>query len=382
MHLPHVRRRPAIVLRTSSFRLALFAAAFLSSSGHASDLRLTIAGEPHIVYDWARDRCDETDIPDSGMRAFRDNEGLIRLFSTWSVNRALVGKTFDTLRRDCLVSYRGAENDDPAAFNDRGWLASTYTTDGRVVYAIIHNEFLGYKRRSSLCPSGIYTNCWYNSLGLAKSQDGGRSFARVGLVAAPLERYVPDMGQRVGPSTPTNIVQLDGWYYFIFVFDFIPKQRQVCIARTNNLSDPSSWRAWDGSDFQIEFSNPYNGAKREPCKHLIGLPVATPTSLVVHQKSGTFVLIQIRPTGFYYSTSMDMLHWSKANILMPASTYRPKCDEQATYTWPGLIDPQSQSRNFETIGDSAFLLYVRKPVVNCKTSWNRNIMRVPVYVVQ
>jgi len=88
--------------------------------------------------------------------------------------------------------YQGAHSDDPSRYDDRQWLTSFTTADGRQIHALVHNEFQG-NRRKEVCPSGRYLSCWYNAITYAQSgqsDDGGYSFKQEAppknLVAAPL----------------------------------------------------------------------------------------------------------------------------------------------------------------------------------------------------
>src|SRR5262249_35035258 len=127
------------------------------------ELVMRIAGEEAVVFRSAADGCEKNDIPDAPARAFRDASGRGHLFASHFVNRGLVGPDLEHLRIDCRVVYRGAERDDPAAFDDRSWLGAFHTRDGTTVAALVHNEFQG-NRRPALCPSSRYIECWYNSV--------------------------------------------------------------------------------------------------------------------------------------------------------------------------------------------------------------------------
>ena len=58
-----------------------------------------------------------------------DEDGNVRLVAGSEQSRASVGPSLGQLTRDCAVLYRGAEADDPAAYDDRVWLHATYATD-------------------------------------------------------------------------------------------------------------------------------------------------------------------------------------------------------------------------------------------------------------
>lgn len=102
-----------------------------------------IVGEEEMVYDWTTDRCAEEDAPDLPVRAFRDAEGMVQINFSSPTNRRMIGEDLDSLQKDCGVILSSHEDGDPAQFNFREWLGSTYTLDGRTVYALIHNEYHG-----------------------------------------------------------------------------------------------------------------------------------------------------------------------------------------------------------------------------------------------
>ena len=83
---------------------------------------------------------------------------------------AMRGRSLNDVRQDCRVIYEGHKRDDPAAFDDRAWIAAPYTLDGRTIYALIHNEFQGHFR-PDLCPSRNYSACWSNAITWARSPD-------------------------------------------------------------------------------------------------------------------------------------------------------------------------------------------------------------------
>ncbi|MBX9635422.1 MAG: hypothetical protein K2X44_10630, partial [Magnetospirillum sp.] len=220
------------------------------------------------MFRFAADACDGRDIPDAPARAFRDGAGRVHLYAPHDVNRGLVGASLDGVRPDCRIAYRGGEQDDPAAFDDRAWLAAFATQDGQTVHALVHNEFQGHRRRD-LCPSGQYMGCWNNSITAAISTDGGATFRRVeGVVAALPYRYRGDLGRHAGYFNPSNLVRKDGFLYtLVFAVAQGAQKGGACLLRTDRPEDPSSWRAWDGKGFTVRFENPYR-EDDDPARHV------------------------------------------------------------------------------------------------------------------
>ena len=80
------------------------------------------------------------------------------------------------------------------------------------------------------------------------------------------------------------------------------------------------------------------------------------------------------------------LRWKsgwKAMLSRPCSgplLTRLDCGRPAAFYYPALLDPASDSRNFETIGDRPFLYLTRLNLENCRVTRNRDLVRLPVRV--
>jgi hypothetical protein len=84
-------------------------------------------------------------------------------------------------------------------------------------------------------------------------------------------------------------------------------------------------------------------------------------------------------TGFYYSLSGDLVHWSARKLVQEAvvpQTYR--CGDQDPVYYPSVLDPKSSSPNFETTGRQAYLYYTRFHYKACAQTQDRDLVRVPV----
>ena len=359
-----------------------------------------IVGPEELVFDWSRQACEAIDYPDLPARAFRNANGRVQLLVSHYVNRRLRGKGLNRrLFHDCGAVMSSDFDGDPANFNDREWLASTYTLNGRTVFALVHNEYQGHRHRGQ-CPSGVYRRCWYNAITLARSDDGGRSYAQAlppaNLVAVTPYRYAPDGGPS-GILMPSNIVRnaRDGHYYaFVTVRHEGAQERGSCLMRTRNLGDPRSWRAWDGRDFTVTFVDPYRPGPKTPAAHTCK-PVALDEiqemgqGLIYSTHFQQWLLVgragQYDPRrrrtvwGVYFSLSKDLLHWSRRRLMMEAeltSTYH--CGDRDPIAYPTIIDPGSSSRNFETTGKRAYLYYTRSNYDSCRQTPDRDLVRIPI----
>lgn len=363
-------------------------------------LRITPApgARPERVFDWSSQRCEETHVPDTPARAFRDAAGTVRLIATHHANRAFSGPDLDGLAPSCGLLLASDRADDPVAFDDLTWLASTWTSDGRTVHALAHQEYLGHLRPGR-CTAASYRECWANAVTFARSDDGGIHFRQPAapdhLVATPPYPYRGDQGRRVGYFNPSNIVEHDGFYYvMVFAEQQGAQERGTCLLRTRDPGDPSSWRAWGGRDFDIAFADPYRTPGLDSARHVC-TPVAPDslanlvTSVIRHEATGLFVALMAahrsaRPgaakaTGIFAATSRDLLTWSPPQLIWAAPIlWQHGCDEGPPVFYPSLLDPDTASRNFETVDERGFVYFTSFNLSGCKVTWDRDLMRLEV----
>ena len=374
--------------------------------------RITVTGPEEMIFDWSRDRCDDADVPDLPARAFRDADGNVQVIASHSETRRLIGPDFDRLHHDCTVVLASNNNPDPAAFDDKQWLSSLYTTDGTTIYGISYVEYQG-NTHPGRCPSGVYLRCWWNTLALTVSTDGGRSYRRQGprngLVAAIPYRYEPDLGFE-GQLFGSQIVRnpADGYHYMLISQRVLPRPGVeavdgTCLIRTRNLADPTSWRAPDESgDYTRRFIDPYteSGSPRE---HLCGSYIRTRpggggccspfhSSLSWNTELKRWLLVGMDQTdprtsptatkwGVYFSTSKDLVTWTTQRLLLEKKTvFDYRCGDPDPMQYPSVIDHTSTSRSFETTGARAYLYYTVLHYPNCFQTLDRDLVRVPISI--
>jgi hypothetical protein len=366
------------------------------SGGIASPLEsISIAGREQTVFDWSRDACEPRDIPDAPARAFRDASGRVQVIASHYVNRRWVGPDLGHVRHRCEVIMRSGYDPRPESYDDREWIASTYTLDGRTIYALVHDEYQGYNHPGA-CSTGELARCWYNAITFARSDDAGRTYLQpdgpAKLIATAPYRYVPDAGS-YGLFTPSNVVyrRSDRHYYALArVGEYRAQADGACLLRTTRLDDPASWRAWDGSGFGTRFIDPYRD-RSSPVDHTC-VPVARAQIermsmsltwntfikryLLVGEEDGPRAGERI---GFYYSTSPDLIHWSDRRLLREVEApWTFECGDRQPVTNPSLLDPASRSRNFETSGRRPWLFFTRFHYEGCEQTLDRDLVRVPV----
>jgi hypothetical protein len=370
-------------------------------------------GEPSVrqfgpevqVYDWSTQKCNNDDIPDQATRAFRDVNDQVVLVNSHHTTRRYQGPTLATVTHNCSIMMGSGKNPDPSMFDDREWLATTWTPEGATVYGLIHSEYQGYNHE----PEGFCIRsgeqfsekqkCWYNTLTLTKSTNNGATFQHATppnhFVAGPAYQYARGIGP-IGYFQPSNIVRgRDGYLYLLsHVQDYGVQPVGSCLMRTNNIDDPGSWRLWDGSGFRRRSLDPYRNVISDPAQH-----VCAPVSPHIGTMSETltwntyfkkWVLVgswqgpgaaPYPDSGFYYFTSDDLVNWALPKLLMKARlpwTWRCSDGIPEQVRDPSLLDNDSQSRNFDTTGQRPYIYFTRFNISGCFTSLDRDLIRIPI----
>lgn len=352
---------------------------------------IVLAGQEETVFLHNRDACSAQDVPDAPARAFRDSGGNTHLFAAHFVNFGLVGATLNAVKRDCRIAFHGGNSDSPSDFDDKEWLTSFWTDDGDRIFALVHNEFQA-NRRPSLCPTGVYFECWYNAIVAAVSNDGGFRFTRsaIAIVAAPQYPFDPTIGHPVGYFGTSNIVKREGFYYVMVWAENVGAQKRgVCLLRTKHVGEPDSWLAWGGTAFDVRLRSPYG--RRDPYPSQVCAPIqqnrlkASVLSLVRHRDTGHYLALMSFEDGpdpaFVVSESTDLFTWSEVTKVMSTSPPATmKCGNRPQLAYASLLDPNSPSQNFEIITDTAYLYFTRFNLEECSVRLNRDLVRIPVKI--
>jgi hypothetical protein len=352
-----------------------------------------VTGPPETVFDWSSQACAPGNIPDLPVRAFRDYRGQVELilphFNSWR----MLGPSLDGLHVTCRVIMGSSLDPDPAHFNQKAWVASLYTRDGRHIAALVHEEYHG--TQGGTCVPNEPTSCWYNAITFARSNDGGRSFQQppppAQLVAASPYRYTPGVNP-TGVFSPSNIVRdpVNGYYYAMVVSRTPTGDSGTCLMRTADPFKPSTWRAWGGSGFTVRFVDPYRTSGAPG----VCTPVAKPEIASMHESLTyntylqRFVLVGLASalgrdgrvvSGVYFSLSSDLVHWTPRKLVMRATPkQRFRCGGPKPTGYPSLLDPASPSRTFSTTGRRPYLYFTLFNYAGCKLGLDRDLVRVPV----
>ena len=164
----------------------------------------------------------------------------------------------------------------------------------------------------------------------------------------------------------------------------------LCVFRTNTLGDPTSWRAWDGTGFNLRMASPYVTGNAVPvCTYVGGLMLHShlvydtylERYLAVSPGPGPLD-VNGRPTcGFFYALSADLIHWSTHRLLVEASldwcpTMRrsPGCWNRSSLRIRRSSTMRDTTVNFEKAGRTPYFYYVRINGDNL----DRDVVRVPL----
>lgn len=360
------------------------------------------------VYSYDGNSCnDPYAIADTPARAFRDSTGQIQMvMANENHNRRLIGpwvrgQSFN-LTLDCstaLLNSNAANQADPNLHRDQEWLHTVYfDSASKNVYALIHNEYHGWNYYPTWCdhsapqpigPAEMDT-CWKTATTFAFSTDGGKTYSHpkdaagnLGVydVAWPAYTYNRSAVDP-GLSEPTNIIRNDkDGYYYAMVWAWVvdsassPAQKKgVCLMRSAHLSDPTSWRAWDGNGFNVSFYPA--GASCTPVGAGVISAGVMPTHLSYNMFLGKFMLVGNNDAVYFY-LSDDLIHWSAPTridgLIWPLSNDSTTPIRKA---YAVIFDPSDSSANFERPGKNVDLYFTR--MNQGTSSMNRDLVRIQI----
>ncbi|MFT5246680.1 MAG: hypothetical protein ACI943_001427 [Gammaproteobacteria bacterium] len=370
---------------------------------------VTITGDKETVFDWSTDNCSMQMSVDGTPRVFRDADGQIQLINMHTTAFRMVGDDFDNLQIDCSAPILDSDwDDDPAKFNSAEWLGSTWTEDGETVYGLVHSEWHAYDYEGQ-CLSSDIMKCWYNGITLVESVDSGRTFSHLNapdhLVASVPYVYDATLQSRQGAFGPSNIVKNpnDGLYYCLFYTEenvngttSYEQGGGTCVMRTADLSDPKSWRIFDGNGYNTTSVNPYteNFVLEDHLFYNIGMGKQM-ASLTYNTYFDMWMLVgpsakynreedrYVR--GFYYQLSDNLIDWTGLKLIVEmnfpddSALNNSSLDEYGMY--PTIIDHNDPSRNFMYSDQDCHLYYTVWNTYPSETSGspNRNLVRVPIH---
>jgi hypothetical protein len=245
----------------------------------------------------------------------------------------------------------------------------------------------------------------------AVSTDGARSFTKplapAHVVAPPPYAWTPPTASTPtnptspgkyfeGYGGPSNVFRaLDGYYYsslWVVPSKSEPTKEGMCAMRTDNLGDPASWRAWNGSGFDLRLTSPYvTGTAGPLCTYLWG-PLGdyfdTYLDRYIHIFQAASMIDGRRVCGVFFQLAANLLVWSPPQLFV--QTKEEGCDfdpqqsgllEPVPVMYVSLIDHADPTVNFERPGRIPYLYYVRfnRGDMSDPMYWaDRDVVRVPL----
>jgi len=398
-----MRTRARAEQRRSGCAAIAFACAVLALALPASASAFTFGptvsptGPHQTIFDWSNDRCQSNNIPDAPAHAIRDARNRIQLLVTHWLNYRVIGRSFDDLARECKNLMPSGESGDPATYNNKEWVGSIYTEDGRTVYGLTSNEYQG-NLFVNMCPSGNYFRCLYLSITGVVSKNYGDDYVNQAnpLVRSTPYQYFPDTGP-YGVNQPSNIIRAhDGYYYVLYkTEDYLAQENGTCLMRTRDLRDAASWRHWQGTSFSGVRKNPYSVVPMQRAEPFTCKPVdfasieAMAHSLTWNTYLDKYLLVggagKYEPSvghnvyGIYYSLSDDLINWTDRELMVEVPlVYSWTCGQEFPWGFPSVIDRDSRSRSFTTSDRDFDLYYTLHNRGNCLVGLDRDLVRVPV----
>lgn len=376
--------------------IRLLAALVLGGAAQgAAALDIAVTGPEESAYKWAEDRCDEDQIPDSPVRAFRSVDGNVRLMAAHFNNQFLVGPQARSVKRNCTSAFAARMENAPEKFNARTWLQTFYTEDGQTIYSLGSADYHGSWFDRCSGRNNDNPKCWRSAIVLAVSKDGGTSFTTAEppqhIIARPPNSFESEeRGRPAGFFTTSNIVKRGNFYYTLINTQGFDEQKPGnCLIRTDKLENPDSWRAWNGKDFAIRLPRAA-GDKEPPCTIVNG-PTEPFRTVLQHVPSGLYVAVSSstkrEPAGkkegmvvrFRFMTSKDLVNWSPPRDFVELRSTVGCAKGVPPVTYPALFDPDSADRNFGTIGDTGYVYYTRFNGANsCRLTMDRDLVRMPI----
>ena len=374
--------------------------------------------------------------PDAAIQFTTESDSIVAFFGHSDIAVKVKAKTFadfsDPNKVNIQISkdlsslaYGGSKNTDPGYYDYLVWPHETSFEgkDGNL-YAVSYVEFLGWTiwgYDSPECPSEDYgliaDECWMSSAILVKSTDGGLTWDKAGdhpseyvVATSPYKYREQNNSGRHGVFGPVGgsfKVKKVGDYFYLDVEFWGEGFKIGSIARTDDISDASSWRYFDGEDFTIPNVNPYFDNVTDPASHfpppidnylplnfntnnenVEGLLYSTFFEKYIEIRTRSYIANPEIEPGVYYDLSEDGFNWSGNALLFP---FKNNAEEfvfrnDKYWVWyPSIVDQTNPGKYDETIekkviGKDIYFVYT-DPLVNGewapKTNHIRDIKYLP-----
>lgn len=319
-------------------------------------------------------KCGVNDVPDIPARAFVDGDGQVHMIVGSTSFHRMSGPSVFNQTRNCTPAWNSTQNADPSMFASAEWLDSPHAFANGTVVALVHVEYDAMNIEVPKCPYG-YPRCWTVTVTQAISDDWGLTWRHARPPPAHLVAAVPYAFNQTQPASgwgdPSNFFRspLDGLYYFaVLNRNQVGLQAPgICFARTADLTDPSSWRAWGGAAWNVSWVSPYTMAPGTEVDHVCATVVTAeqcmPSGVVWSSFLSLYVITLdcIEKQGaVYISSSPDLISWTPVTPFYTIEDLPADVKKNVTsMTYPTFIDPSAvDGGNFGAIGQDPPLFWV------------------------
>ena len=356
----------------------------LFSNKEEKGFTLKVTGDPINV--WASvdtlHKCGIIDVPDIPARVYVDKDDVTHMIEGSTQFHRMTGPSPLNVTRECKISWNMTGDPNPAMFAGDEFLDSTFSFDNNgTVVSLIHTEYPGNRFDNCDLGKNPYPLCFTVSIGLAVSHDFGRTWNHA---RPPPHHRVAAVPYKYNQSQPasgwgdlSNILKSpkDGYYYVALWNKHTVGLQQpgICMMRSNNLVEPTSWRAWNGSAFSVRFVSPYTMEPGQESNHICTILKDLPSDncaafgLVWSAYLEKYVMtlgcsgFQSNAT-FFISTSDDLVHWDEPTPFYSKRSLPPHvANKVVAVNYPVFIDPSApiafHDKNFFTIGKEAYLYF-------------------------
>lgn len=393
--------------------------------GPANGIISVSLGTAQTVFDYSTQACPsspEGDIPDMPTRAMKMGDNTIQLTRTHTKSRMMVGSSFTSLSPSCVQVMQSTLVPDNVAtldvttFAHKEWISAIFREpSANKIHMVVHNEFHDPNTIASPpCTSGVAipgNPCNYFSLTYASAPDtpvlSTNMYTKLPNWQTNKDDHVigaSHLPWSADPSTTqpapvfglpmtSNIIQRGSYYYMLTqAIQSNPSTNAThgtCIARTNNLSDPSSWRFWDGSSYSIRMGSAHHGSNHPPCALVAKNNIQNMNqSLTWNTYLQKYLLVGTQNEGgadpqvcgFYFSLSDDLITWTPRQLFWEVPFTVGPCTDNPppgiVKSYPSIIDHASTSINFDISGKTPHLYYTEYP--SGPSSLNRDLARIPI----
>ena len=375
----------------------------VASGVSQSNISIAPIGDPIDVWSSVETlhKCGILDVPDIPVRLFwqeNHHHQQVHAIEGSTTSYEMLGPSVLNLTRSChSILWNKTGSPDPSFFAANEFLDSTVAFSNGSVVALVHTEYPGDRydncgisfRNHQQEPllrhyNYSYPKCWTVFIGLAVSHDFGTTWRHAlpppnHLVFAVPYRYDPNR-LAYGWGDPSNIVRNpNDQYYYVALWNRHEIGQQpagICIARTQNLFDPTSWRGWAGDEkgFVTTFVSPYRNNETETddvekhiCVTVDNLPslcavLGLVWSAYLKEFVATLGCFGELSKSFYFATSTDLIHWTTPVAFYSRENLPEEVQKLVTgMAYPSLVDPKAPSSygdiNYSTIGQEPYLYW-------------------------